>query len=466
MRVSIFAALLLSLLTCAAGAAGMYVYLTRQYEVRQVARLGPAEVAETGETNRVKSGSSVPDSDVKPDPGKANVSSSPKEAPFTPTEMPKAESALPGGPTSKSEQIPAKSLDEPKLTGDEARLDEARKAAEAAKKEIEELGDLNELFDKRVDFSVSVSGRVSDSAGNPVAGAEVFADINERLGSESSVMMVSFNDSGEKVATSDNGGNFSGTVKGKVGEKAQVTLVMRAKAKGYAESKKVNVEAKHGETKSDIRLTLQGAGSVRGRVVDANGTGLAGVTVSLSSQRGSAAFGEDIVVFGGPGKNSALTDAAGIYQIEDVAEGSYTLSLRAPGYREKSGPRAVDVKPDQVSQLDSDFVLAATTCLRARLVGADTKPLQGWATVELTPAGGGAVQRLNAAVTEDGTLVINDPPVGEFNVVVKLWGYFDSASAFCVFNQDQTTDMGTLTLTPNPEAGKGARRIRVGKSTK
>jgi Carboxypeptidase regulatory-like domain len=466
MRVSILAALLLCLLTCAAGAAGMYVYLSHQYEQRQIARHEPTNDLGPPDTGRVKGGELALDPVVKPATNHSDSPQPPKDVHNSHIDRSTTESAYPNESSTKSEPLPAKATEGRKLTGEEARVDEARKAAEDAKDEIEEISDLGELFDKRVDFSVSVSGRVSDSAGNPVAGAEVFADINERLGSETSVMMVSFSDSGEKVATTDNGGNFSGTVKGKVGEKAQVTLVMRAKAKGYAESKKVSIEAKSGDTKSDIRLSLQGAGSVRGRVVDASGTGVAGVTVSLSSQRGAGGLGEDIAVFGGPGKNSALSDASGTYQIEDVAEGSYTLNLRAPGYREKSGPRAVDVKADQVSQLDSDFVLAATTCLRAILVGADSKPLQGWATVEFTPTGGGAFQRLNAALNADGALVINEPPVGDFNVVVKLWGYFDSASTFCVFNQDQTTDMGTLTLTPNPEAGKGARRIRVGKSTK
>ena len=38
MRVPLIASLLLSLLTCAAGAAGMYVYLSHEYELRGNAR--------------------------------------------------------------------------------------------------------------------------------------------------------------------------------------------------------------------------------------------------------------------------------------------------------------------------------------------------------------------------------------------------------------------------------------------
>lgn len=466
MRVSLIAAMLLSLLTCAAGAAGMYVYLNQQYDLRSVARReSPSDPEER--SHGLKTASLPTDQDVNPaNSGGGNAAletsiAKPAETSVSGTTPPKTES------TAQANQAPA--IEKPAATAksdEEARLEEAKKAAEAAKKEVEELGDIEKLLAGRVEFSATVSGTVTDGAGNPVAGADVYADINERLGSENNVMMVSFSDSGEKVATTDGGGNFSGTVKGTVGEKSAVTLVMRAKAKGYAESKKVNVEAKNGDTKTDIKLVLQGAGSVRGRVVDASGLGVAGVTVSLSSQRNNGGFGEDIVVMGGIAKNSGTTDSTGTYVIEDVAEGSYTLNLRAPGFREKSGPRAVDVKPAQVTQLDSDFVLAATTCLRAKLVGADGKPLQGWATIELTPGNGGNTQRLNAMVGEDGNLAVNDPPIGDFNVVVKLWGYFDSASSFNVFTQDQTTDLGTIAMTPNPEAGKGAKRVRVGKAVK
>ena len=472
MRVPLIASLLLSLLTCAAGAAGMYVYLSHEYELRGNARREAPVARESADAEGgVKSG------DLKHDEaGKLNSGENGKKDIALPKAETKGENT--GPETDKAggtQATPAPTVEKPGTNAgnpmEQARAEAAKKEAEKIKSEVDDLGDLglDDMLSKRVDFSVNVSGTVTDSKGNPVAGADVYADINERFGSENNVMMVNFNDSGEKFATTDGGGNFNGTVKGQAGEKSQVTLALRAKAKGYAESRKVNVDAKNGDTKTDIRLTLQGAGSVRGRVVDQSGLGVAGVTVSLTNQRGNNGmdFGGEMVSFGGPGKNAAVSDSNGAYQIDDVAEGSYAIALKAPGYREKSGPRNVDVKPDTVSQLDSDFVLAATTCLRARLVGADGKALSGWATVELTPAGGGGgVQRLNASVGQDGSLVVNDPPVGDYMVVVKLWGYFDSASTAQLFTQDQTSDLGTLTLTPNPDAGKGARRIRVGKTAK
>ena len=471
MRVPLFATLLFSLLTCAAGAAGMYVYLNHEYELRGNSRReAPTERELADADGGVKAGHFNRD-----DAGSLDTGNASKKDVALPKSEAKPEEPKPASTTENGTKAsPGPNMEKPAAGAEnlpeQARAEAAKKEADKIKKELEDLGDLDleDMLAKRVDFSVNLSGSVTDSKGNPVAGADVYADINERLGSESNVMMVNFNESGDKFATTDGSGNFSGTLNGHAGEKSQVTLVLRAKAKGYAESKKVNVEAKNGDTKTDIKLMLQGAGSVRGRVIDQSGLGVAGVTVSLTSQRGNNGmeFGGEIVALGGPGKNAAITDSTGAYLIEEVAEGSYAIALRAPGFREKSGPRNVDVKPDTVSQLDSDFVLAATTCLRAKLIGAEGKALSGWATVELTLASGGGVQCLNAAVGQDGTLVINDPPVGDFNVVVKLWGYFDSASTFCVFTQDQTSDIGTLTLSPNPDAGKSARRIRAGKSTK
>ena len=75
-------------------------------------------------------------------------------------------------------------------------------------------------------------------------------------------------------------------------------------------------------------------GSVRGRVIDAAGMGVAGLTVSLSgASENSGGFVIEGVDFG-PGadsKNSAVTDTNGDYQIVDVAEGSYKINVPVTG---------------------------------------------------------------------------------------------------------------------------------------
>lgn len=469
MRVSLPAALLFSLLTFAAGAGSMYVYLSHPGDANRPARREAAAAEQESARPYLKTASVSDDRSTQAP--HANDQNSEGASTAEPTKQPPSDVSAKASDERKPDAASATPPDQPagpSKTSDEALKEAAVKAAtEAAKKEIENLGDLglDELLAKRVDFNVEVSGTVVDSRGNPVPGADVFADINERLG-DRGAMMVTFNDLGDKIATTDNGGAFTATVKAKVGEKSQVTLILRARAKGYAESKRLSVDAKSGDSKTGLRLVLPGAGSVRGRVIDQQGSAIAGVTVSLSPQRGSGVtYGEEVIL-GGQAKNAGVTDASGSYEIVDMAEGSYSLNLRAPGWREKSGPRVVDVKPDQVSQVETDFVLVPTTCLRARLCDADGKPISGWATVELTPASGGSVQRLNAMVGEDGLLAVNEPPIGEYNVTVKLWGYLDSAQHFAVLTQDQTTDLGVLTLAVNPEARKTTTRVRIGKTEK
>ncbi len=465
MRVPLLAALMFGLLSFAAGAGGMFLYLGPPQESRLSRRdVTSAETDVAHEPRKAQTGSnnsshakacSSPCSpvgksgDLKAhgdDPGATKLANGALTEPAPTANKPAATLPPENKPASDGNSAPAKEGEKPRV------------------KMPEGMPDMEELMGKRVDFRVTVSGTVTDSQGQPVANAEVFADVNEKVGDGLEIMLLSFSDIGTKVATSDSAGSFSGTVSSKVSEKASVTLAMRARAKGFADSKKISVEAKNGDNKSDIKLALRGAGSVRGRVIDAAGMGVAGLTVSLSgASENSGGFVIEGMDFG-PGadsKNSAVTDTNGDYQIVDVAEGSYKISLRAPGFKEKSGPRSVDVSADSVSQVSSAFVVAATTSLRAKLVGEDGKPLMGWVVIELSNADGHLIQKLNASVGAEGVVVINDPPLGGFNVTVKLWGYHDSAKAWQTFSQDLPTDLGTISLLVNPEAsGRSSAHTR------
>jgi hypothetical protein len=271
----------------------------------------------------------------------------------------------------------------------------------------------------------------------------VISDVVEHAGSTTRA------GSAGKFATTDSGGNFTGTVKTKVGSKAAVTLALRAKARGHAESRHVQVKAKSGEEKSGVRITMRACGSVRGRVVNAVEAGVPGARVSLESRDPEEGLIRDdsgnTVSFGG--NSSATTDANGDYIIEDVPEGAYNLQLSVPGYKERTGPRSIDVQAGAAAQAEN-FVVTATTSLRARLIKDDGKPVLGWASFEVSTAEGEVVKRLSAMLASDGSVVVNNPPVGAFNVTVKVSGFEPAAKSWQSFIQDQQTDMGTLTLTP------------------
>lgn len=293
------------------------------------------------------------------------------------------------------------------------------------------------------DLSATISGTVVDSLGNPVPNAEVISDVIERAGQTTRAS------SAGKFAGTDSGGNFTGVVKLKVGSKAAVTLALRAKAKGHAENRHVQVRVKAGDEKTGVKIPLRACGTVRGKVVNTSQTGVPGAKVTLEPRDPEEGLIRDeagnTVSFGG--SFSATTDAGGEYTVEDVPEGSYNFALSAPGYKERTGPRSADVQAGNATQVEN-FEVAATTSIRARLMTDDGKPVFGYATFEFSTPEGEIVKQLRSMVSADGSVVINNPPVGAFNVSVRMQGYQPTAKTWQTFVQDQQTDMGTLTMLP------------------
>lgn len=463
MRVSLPLTLLFCLISFAAGAAGMYA-LNNGPDARPAARRDQCQAADSTDMPSVKAGKPSDDSpasdakaapsDTRPALAKPEAEPRSEPAATAAPDVPAEVHPAPAGPAVPAEKTPAERAKDLR--------DALDKIKDKSPEELDPEEVLSDMMGKRVDYSVTLSGTVTDSLGNPVAGAEVLAETQETMDGGSALMVFSTASAGNRIAVTDAAGAFSGTLTTKVTENSKVSVILRSRAKGHGESKKVTVEVKHGETKEGIALRLLGAGIVTGRVVDAAGQGVAGCTVSLNSMArdGSPLFIESDVEVGSGGRNRAITDATGEYRFEDVAEGSYRLNLRSPGFKEKSGPRSVEVKAGQIVRVDNDFVVAATTSLKVKLVTETGQPAQGWATVEFESSEGKVVEKRQGMVSAEGELQLNDPPVGGFNVTVKLWGYHDSAKAWHTFTQDQPTDMGTLALTANPEATRSRARMR------
>lgn len=308
------------------------------------------------------------------------------------------------------------------------------------------------MFGKRVPFKATVSGTVRDASGNPVADADIYVDIMESFEGSGFASMVMLGGIGSKVTTSDAAGNWTAEIDRTAGEKAKIEATFKAKAKGYAESKGSTVTLKNEDVKSGVKLTMRGAGSVTGRVVDENGQGLEGVNVSLSSA-GNSPFGGMVLEFYGQSKNSAKTDSGGNYTIEGVAEGRYRISVNAAGFRQKSGPTEVDVKPGEIARLATDFTLGVTASLRFTLVNLEGKPVRGYASIKLL-TGGAARRHLGGMADENGLVVIGDPPVGTFEVEIKIWGY-TSVTRTITFHEGRPTDIGEIMLQKDENTGSG-----------
>lgn len=307
----------------------------------------------------------------------------------------------------------------------------------------------------RVDVSASISGTVVDQRGSPVAGARVMAEFGETLTSEGNETMrvlvrsSSVGEAGRQIATTDAAGYFSADISHKVPEKATLTLGLTAQADGYAGSRKTNLTIRNGDNKENIKLALRGAGNVGGRVVDANGAGVPGVSVSLRATGGDSGSIEiEMGDFGG-GQYSATTDGAGEFLIKGVPEGRYRFRLRSIGVRQTSGPTEIDVADGQDARAAAEFVVAATAALRVTFTDPDGKPASGWATV-VVKDGDRTVKRLQGPVSSKGIFEANDPPAGSFTLEISLWGY-KLVSAAGTFAEGVVTDLGHLSLEPSAE---------------
>jgi hypothetical protein len=325
---------------------------------------------------------------------------------------------------------------------------------------LEEAGlDIDSVMGARkADFEATISGQVVDTQGTPVAGAAVKARFSEGFSQDRGGRSVRFvmddeSGEGETIATTDGGGYWTAGINRKVRERAALTVRLTASAATFADSEEASVSLKNGDSREGIKLTLRGAGSVTGRVVDAHGVGVAGVTVSLNTSQDSLGGGRVVFELPGGARHAAMTDLAGEFLIEGVPEGRYQFQLTATGYRQTSGPTAIDVKAGQVHSAPADFTVAPTGSITATLLDAEGNPPAGWVSVNVKNNEGRVIKRMNGPIGDGGRFERNDPPPGTFEVEFNVRGY-KAVTRTVTFIENQNYDFGTLILEPEQPAGE------------
>lgn len=339
-----------------------------------------------------------------------------------------------------------------------------RKAEAAAEKKAEEIS-LDDILapedilgnGEKEPFSATISGTVADNHGQPVPGASVYCDFSEiremtsKGGARVAFATATSRDDSPKgtpVATTDGSGNFTAQIKREVGKNTRVNVSLTAKAAGLAVSKPQSFGLKNGETRDNVKLGLRGAGTVSGRVVDQSGRGVDGATVSIT-EGGTATYsggaGIDLPVsMGGGGKESAVTDSAGNFRIEGVAEGRYRPTVRATGWRQVSGPVEVTVVSGEDTTLAPNFEMAAATAAKIKLLNEAGQPVAGYCTVFFKD-GATTAKTMGGICGADGVLSLNDVPAGTFSVEVRIFGR-KPLTLNGTFTDGQTTDLGSHTL--------------------
>ncbi|HZF11130.1 MAG TPA: carboxypeptidase-like regulatory domain-containing protein [Thermoanaerobaculia bacterium] len=233
-----------------------------------------------------------------------------------------------------------------------------------------------------LDPGASLSGRVLDSRGEPVAGARVSAFGEER----------------------PPGGPFFGflhPVRTDGAGRWSIGGLAPGRARVQADSSRGQVEARlqleAGENHLD--LTLPARAEVSGRVSDEEGAPLPGAGVLLTP-------------IGGGQSHGALSEADGTFVLPGMPDGDYALRASKSGFAEATYPGGVRIAGQPVGGLDLRLTRRRPSAIAGRLLGLGPEELVGAQVVALCNGG----QRLPGAVGRDGRYRIADASPGDCQV--------------------------------------------------
>ena len=166
--------------------------------------------------------------------------------------------------------------------------------------------------------------------------------------------------------------------------------------------------------------------TLTGRVVDAQGRGLAGVQLELRSQL--AGFGSlglfDLQLPERPEGTSGTTGSDGRFSMEAPGEGAAALSLLAEGYERRI--KSVTLNPGDRREL-SDLTLTKGCILSGRVVDASGAPVSGAGLKFVEQAGprifasfgGGFSGRPDATTDDSGSFRLSHAPAGAWRIEVN-----------------------------------------------
>ncbi|MBI4556299.1 MAG: carboxypeptidase regulatory-like domain-containing protein [Candidatus Hydrogenedentes bacterium] len=250
-----------------------------------------------------------------------------------------------------------------------------------------------------VDFALAkgltVSGRVVDVAGNPIAGAQVRA------------RSVSAGSRDSEAARTGLDGVFEIG-----GLSATNQLYVSAEKEGLAAAP-VGPTTLTDAPLTDIVITLSKAGTVAGTVVDNNGRPLAGVHVHAYSRNPMSSH------FAIP---SSQTDASGNFLVRGLFADTYGIGLRSPASRGPSMREEharVDVGPGQdVTGVRIQFEPTEGLNLAGRVTDTSGQPVSR-ATVQAQGGGSSGPSFGTAQSDADGRYRITGLTDGVFNVALQ-----------------------------------------------
>jgi len=272
-----------------------------------------------------------------------------------------------------------------------------------------------------------VEGRVVDSEGKPVEGAEV------RAASRSSQRLpfrVPSRDPRPADAYTAADGGFRLEDRAP-GESIDLAVLHPSYGPGAAQGVVV-------PTTEPVRIVLQPTSRVSGRALGKDGKGLAGARVTLSEMV-SMSMGSRSMMRPGNWK-SAVTDEEGAFSFSDVAPGG--VEVRADAVRHQAAElKGLEAKPGQ-ELTGIELVLPAAASVEGRVVAPDGRPVPGAevTVVSADSAGGFAFPDLFAQTDGDGRYVLDGVPPGSRTLEARAEGYRRGVRDLEVKEGDTTVD--------------------------
>lgn len=279
--------------------------------------------------------------------------------------------------------------------------------------------------------SATLRGTVVDSAGRPVAGAQVAVVSSESTDKYRTKGGLAVLGTTGEDGVFENSYGFRGT-------SIVFEIELRARLNGL-ESDPLKLAVTPGDTYDDIVITMPDGRSLSGFVVDGNRLPISNAIVSLQPVEG---FRDPFRLLAQP---STRTDAQGAFSFTQLAAGDYRLHASSPGYVSATA----DVKLEESSvQLEHNLVLVSRTSIRFRLV-CDGVPVKGGFAAVLYDAAGEAVEHTWFA-DSNGHAVIANVRVETTELVLRVPGYQETGRIPVSPIDGMHTDIGDVVLESLP----------------
>lgn len=241
----------------------------------------------------------------------------------------------------------------------------------------------------------TVSGRVVDPDGEPIAGAHVRLEIRPRTlrGLEGGRLYSNT----PQIDRSDAEGNFRITdvIPGPVGLSAQ--------ASGWQAGTVAGLELRGGEEKSGIEIVLSPAAILKGRVLSPSGRPLPGAQVQTTFEDQGA------------GLAVASTDSEGVYVLDTLPPGNRTLEATHPDHG--AARRQVELRPGENSL---DFSLEGGSEVTGRVVDDAGAPVAG---AHVTTIARGIFRSLEDTSEADGSFRFTAVADGTYEILASKEGF-------------------------------------------